>query len=170
LPRPLPTTPLPPNSRHRYAKRRVLQHSSTLIAVPAAIRQRAPALIAFCVAALAATATPAAASSYGELIVRHDAAPSTTLATNFTNVRPKGSFLLVVTEPTETPLSFRWSIRCVSATRREHGGASGTATVSNGHWVKRVRTSWIKHPASCSGSVEGAAASSPVLVRVFAAS
>jgi hypothetical protein len=138
--------------------------------VPAAIRQRVLALIAVCVAALAATATSVAASTYGALIVRHDTAPSAALATNFAHVRPTGSFLLVVTEPARTPLSFRWSIRCVSRNGRESGGAAGAATVANGHWVKRIQTNWIKHPASCSGSVEGSASSSPVLVRVFAAS
>jgi hypothetical protein len=137
--------------------------------VPAAIRKRAPALIALCGAALAATATPVAASTYGELIVRHDTAPSTTLATSFAHVRPPGSFLLVVTEPAKTPLSFHWSIRCVSRNGRESGGASGSATVANGHWVKRIGVTWIKHAASCAGSVDGSASSSPVLVRVFAA-
>jgi hypothetical protein len=136
--------------------------------VPAAIRQRALALIALCVAALAATATPVAASTYGVLIVRHDSAPSAALATSFAHVRPSGSFLLVVTEPDKTPLSFHWSIRCVSRNGRESGGASGTATVANGHWVKRIGVTWIKHAASCSGKLEGAASSSPVLVRVFA--
>jgi hypothetical protein len=138
--------------------------------VPAAIRQRVPALIALCVAALAATATPVAARTYGALIVRHDTAPSATLSTSFAHVRPTGSFLLVVTEPAKTPLSFHWSIRCVSHSGRESGGASGAATVANGHWVKRISVTWIKHAASCSGSVNGSASSSPVLVRVFAAS
>lgn len=91
-----------------------------------------------------------------------------TLATDFEHVRPTGSFLLVVTEQSRTPLSFHWSIRCTSANGRETGGASGAATVANGHWVKRVGVTWIKHAASCSGKVEGSASSSPVLVRVFA--
>jgi len=136
--------------------------------VPAAIRQRLLALIAICVAAFAATATPAAASTYGELIVRHDTAPSAALATSFVHIRPSGSFLLVVTEPAKASLSFRWSIRCISRNGRESGGASGAATVANGHWVKRIGVTWIKHPASCSGKLEGSASSSPVLVRVFA--
>jgi hypothetical protein len=136
--------------------------------VPTAIRQRSLALIAICVAALAASTTCAAASTYGALIVRHDSAPSMTLATDFEHVRPTGSFLLVVTEQSRTPLSFHWSIRCTSANGRETGGASGAATVANGHWVKRVGVTWIKHAASCSGKVEGSASSSPVLVRVFA--
>ena len=133
-----------------------------------AIRQRAAALIAISVASIVATTTPAAASSYGALIVRHNAPASATLTTSFTNVRPSGAFLLVVTEPVKTTLQFRWSIHCASANGRETGGASGAATVSNGHWVKRVVVTWIKHPASCSGKVEGSASSSPVLVRVFA--
>jgi hypothetical protein len=137
--------------------------------VPTTIRQRPIALIALVAAALAATTTPAAASTYGALLVRHDAAPSGALTTGFAHVRPSGSFLLVVTEPDRTPLSFHWAIHCSSANGREGGGASGTATVSNGHWVKRVGVTWIKHPATCSGKVEGSASSSPVLVRVFAA-
>jgi hypothetical protein len=145
-----------------------LQHSFSLILVPTAIRQRALALFAICVAALAASTTPAAARTYGALIVRHDAAPAMTLATSFTHVRPTGSFLLVLTEQSKTPLSFHWSIRCFSASGREAGGASGAATVANGHWVKRIGVNWIKHPASCSGKIEGSAPSSPVLVRVFA--
>jgi hypothetical protein len=133
------------------------------------IRQRPTALIAIAVAALAAMTVPAAASTYGALVVRHDAAPSGTLTTGFAHVRPSRSFLLVVTEQDNTPLSFRWAIHCSSANGREDGGASGTATVADGHWVKRVGVTWIKHPASCSGRVEGSASSSPVLVRVFAA-
>ncbi len=133
------------------------------------IRQRLPALIVISFAALAATATAAAASTYGALIVRNDAPPSAMLTTSFAHVRPSGSFLLVVTEPIKAPLRFRWSIRCASANGRENGGASGAATVSNGHWVKRVGVTWIRHPASCSGKVEGSTSTSPVLVRVFAA-
>jgi hypothetical protein len=133
-----------------------------------AIRQRPLVLIAISVASIVATSTPAAASTYGALIVRHDAPPSATLTTSFANVRPSKAFLLVVTEPLKTPLQFRWSIHCASANGRESGGASGAATVANGHWVKRVVVTWIKHPASCSGRVEGSTSSSPVLVRVFA--
>jgi hypothetical protein len=137
--------------------------------VPTAICQRTSALIAICGAALAASTTPAAASTYGALVVRHDTAPSMTLATSFAHVRPTGSFLLVVTEQSKTPLNFRWSIRCTSGNGRESGGASGAATISNGHWVKRVGVTWIRHAASCSGKVEGSASTSPVLVRIFAA-
>jgi hypothetical protein len=115
------------------------------------------------------TATAASASTYGALVVRHSASPLTTLATSFTHVRPSGSFFLVVTEPDNAPLNFHWSIRCTSANGRETGGASGAATVANGHWVKRVGITWIKHPTSCSGKVEGSASRSPVLVRVFSA-
>jgi hypothetical protein len=110
----------------------------------------------------------AAATTYGKLVVRHSAAPGSLLETQFSRVRPPGSFLLVVTEPAMTPLQFSWSVHCFNAARRESGGANGEATVSNGHWVKRVRANWIKHPAYCSGSVVGSAAASPVLVRVFA--
>ena len=108
------------------------------------------------------------ASSYGTLVVRHTAPPGSTLETQFSGVRPPCSFLLVITEPANTQLQFKWSVHCFNAARRESGGASGEVTVTSGHWVKRVRANWIKHPARCSGSVVGAAASSPVLVRVFA--
>jgi hypothetical protein len=133
------------------------------------IRRRLLALIVVPFAALAATTTAAAARTYGALIVRNDAPPSAMLTTSFAHVRPSGSFLFVVTEPVKTPLRFRWSIRCASANGRENGGASGAAAVANGHWVKRVGVTWIKHPASCSGNVEGSTSTSPVLVRVFAA-
>ena len=109
-----------------------------------------------------------AASTYGRLVARHSAPPGSMLETQFERVRPPGSFLLVVTEPTRTPLQFKWSVRCSDASHRASGGASGEATVSSGRWVKQVRANWIKHPASCSGRVVGSAASSPVLVRVFA--
>jgi hypothetical protein len=114
------------------------------------------------------SACPAAASTYGQLIARNSASPSSPLSTQFDHVPAARSFLLVVTEPAEAQLRFTWSLHCVSSNRRESGGASGAATVSNGHWVKQVRANWIKHPAYCSGSVSGFAASSPVLVRVFA--
>jgi hypothetical protein len=109
-----------------------------------------------------------AASTYGTLVVRHSALPGTMLEAQFGRVRPAGSFLFVVTEPAKTQLQFKWSVHCYNAARRESGGASGEATVASGHWVKRVRANWIKHPAYCSGSVIGSAATSPVLMRVFA--
>ena len=119
-----------------------------------------------------AIGAPAAASAfaptYGKLVVRHSAAPGSLLETRFARVPPPSSFLLVVTEPTMTPLQFKWSVHCFNTARRESGGATGEATVSSGRWVKRVRADWIKHPASCSGSVVGSASASPVLVRVFA--
>ena len=109
-----------------------------------------------------------AASTYGTLVVRHSALPGTMLEAQFGRVPSAGSFLLVVTEPAKTQLQFKWSVHCYNAARRESGGASGEATIASGHWVKRVRANWIKHPAYCSGSVIGSAATSPVLVRVFA--
>ncbi len=90
------------------------------------------------------------------------------LDTQFSHIQPPQSFLLVVTEPSKTALRFKWSVHCYNAARRESGGASGEATVSTGHWVKRVPADWIKHPAYCTGSIVGSAASSPVLVRIFA--
>ena len=111
---------------------------------------------------------PAEANTYGTLLARRHAAPATSLETSFTSAAPSGSFLLVVTEPAHATLDVRWSLRCVGASHHERGGASGKALISSGHWVKRVRIDWIKHPASCAGSVSGSAASSPVLVRVFA--
>jgi protein-S-isoprenylcysteine O-methyltransferase Ste14 len=109
-----------------------------------------------------------AASTYGRLVVRHNAPPGSTLETQFAHVRPPDSFVLVVTEPEKTQLQFKWSVHCYNAARRSSGGASGEATVASGHWVKRIRVNWIKHPAYCSGNLVGLAASSPVLVRVFA--
>jgi hypothetical protein len=140
--------------------------------MPAAPSQRALTLIAVCVVTLVATALPAVAAvagTYGTLIVRHDTPPATPLATNFVRVRPTGSFLLVVTQPSGAALRFRWSIHCAGALRDERGGASGVASVSSVRWIKRVRVNWIDHPTSCSGTVEGSASSNPVLVRVYAA-
>jgi hypothetical protein len=120
-------------------------------------------------ACLALGVAPAVAGTYGKLIVRHSAAPAEKLETDFSNVRAPRSFLLVVTEPAREPLSFTWSLRCTGANRRESGGASGRATIADGHWVKRIAPRWIKHPLTCSGSIAGVAAGTAVLVRVFAA-
>jgi hypothetical protein len=108
------------------------------------------------------------AAGYGRLVVRNNALPASTLDTQFAHVAPPQSFLLVVTEPEKTALRFKWSLHCYNAARRESGGASGEALVSSGHWVKRVRADWIKHPAYCTGSIAGSTANSPVLVRIFA--
>jgi len=121
-------------------------------------------------ALLAGALLPAActASTYGRLIARNAAAPASMLDTQFSHARPAPSFLLVVTEPTKAELHFKWSLHCYNASRKQSGGASGEVTVSSGHWVKRVRANWIKHPAYCDGAIVGSAASSPVLVRIFA--
>lgn len=132
-------------------------------------RQRLLAPAATSLACVALGAAPAVAGTYGKLIVRHSVAPAATLETHFSNVPAARSFLLVVTEPAREPLSFTWSLRCDGANHRESGGASGRATIANGHWVKRISPLWIEHPARCSGSVAGVAAGTPVLVRVFAA-
>jgi hypothetical protein len=128
-------------------------------------------LPAIAIAAVAASATISAASAtaetYGRLIVRHSATPTTAFATTFSHVRPPRSFLLVVTEPNREQLDFRWSVHCVGSGPKESGGASGRASVASGHWVKRIQPHWIKHPVSCSGTIEGSAAATPVLVRVF---
>lgn len=131
-------------------------------------RQRLLPCLALLAAVGALCATSAGAETYGRLIVRHSATPSAALDTSFGHVRPPRSFLLVVTEPKGEPLSFRWSVHCIGSGPKESGGASGRAVVSSGHWVKRIRPLWIKHPVSCSGSIAGSAAGSPVLVRVFA--
>jgi hypothetical protein len=131
-------------------------------------RQRLLALTAASSACIALSSAPAGAETYGKLIVRHSAAPAATLETRFSKVRAADSFLLVVTEPAREPLSFTWSVRCNGTGHRESGGASGRATIANGHWVKRISPNWIKHPVSCSGSIDGVAAGKPVLVRVFA--
>jgi hypothetical protein len=144
-------------------------HSSSLGIVVSPTRQRLLAPIAT-VAALGATAiapSVSGASTYGRLIARSDAAPAAPLEARFVRVRPPITFVLVVTEPTNAPLIFRWSLRCVGISGRESGGASGTATVSGNHWVKRVRANWIKHPTTCSGSVSGSARANSVLARVF---
>ena len=147
-----------------------MRHSSSLCTVLSPIRQRHLVLVSLAALAGGAITAPlsAGASSYGTLIAHRNAAPSASFATRFANVRPPRSFVLVVTEPTDAPLMFRWSLRCVGASPREHGGASGEATVSNGRWVKRVRADWIEHPALCSGGISGAATAHPVLARVFA--
>jgi hypothetical protein len=130
-------------------------------------RQRLVPLLAASSACVALSCAPALAETYGELIVKHSAAPATALRTRFSEVRAANSFLLVVTEPTREPLSFTWSVHC-NGSHKESGGASGRATIANGHWVKRISPNWIKHPTSCSGSVDGVAAGTPVLVRIFA--
>jgi hypothetical protein len=132
-------------------------------------RLRLLAPTATSLACVALGAAPAVAGTYGKLIVRHSAGPAETLETHFSNVRAARSFLLVVTEPAREPISFTWSLHCDGANHRESGGASGRATIANGHWVKRISPHWIQHPARCSGSVAGVAAGTPVLVRVFAA-
>lgn len=116
---------------------------------------------------LGAAPSPAGASGYGQLIARHDAAPSTSLQTSFETARPPATFLLVVTQPREVPLKLTWSLHCAGSGAHEHGGAKGTALVASGRWVKRVRADWIPHPRSCAGGVSGTAGAGPVLVRVF---
>ncbi len=131
-------------------------------------RQRLLPSIAVLATSAALSVSPATADTYGRLIVRHSATPAATFETSFAHVRPPRSFLLVVTEPNREQLDFRWSVHCVGSARNESGGASGHASVASGHWVKRIQPHWIKHPISCSGTIEGSAAASPVLVRVFA--
>jgi hypothetical protein len=131
-------------------------------------RQRLlPAIAALIASAALCSASSAAAETYGRLIVRNSATPATSFAAPFSHVRPPRSFLLVVTEPNREQLDFRWSVHCVGSKPKESGGASGRASVASGHWVKRIEPRWIKHPVSCSGTIEGSAAASPVLVRVF---
>jgi|SRR6185312_8524569 hypothetical protein len=119
---------------------------------------------------LASGAVPASAGAdtYGRVVARHLAAPATSLQTSFSAVARPKAFLLVVTEPTHETLHFTWSIRCASASPRESGGATGAATVSSGHWVKRVPVAQIRRATACAGSISGSAAASAVLVRVFA--
>jgi hypothetical protein len=142
--------------------------SISLAGVSQPIRHRRLALIVVALATVAMSPTVAAASTYGKLVVRHAIAPTATLDTHFVHVRPARTFLLVVTEPSEVQLAFSWSVHCFNPAHRESGGAEGQATIAGGHWVKRVRAGWIKHPDYCTGSVTGAAGTSPVLVRVFA--
>lgn len=153
----------------RSCTNRRIRPSNSLNPEMSSNRQRLLAPAATSLACVALGAAPAVAGTYGKLIVRHSAAPAETLETHFSNVRAARSFLLVVTEPAHEPLSFTWSLRCEGANHRESGGASGRATIANGHWVKRISPHWIQHPATCSGSVAGVAAGTSVLVRVFAA-
>lgn len=132
------------------------------------IRRRLLRLIGVALLTGALLPACAAASTYGRLIVRTAAAPASMLDTQFARARPPQSFVLIVTEPTKTELQFKWSLRCYNAARKESGGASGEVTVTSGHWVKRVRANWTKHPAYCAGGIVGSAAGSPVLVRIFA--
>lgn len=149
--------------------KRLISASTSLTVEMSPNRQRFLVLLA-AASCGALSSAPALAETYGKLIVRHSAAPATMLETRFSRVRAAHSFLLVVTEPAREPLSFSWSVRCTGAARGESGGASGRATIANGHWVKRIVPNWIKHPVSCSGSISGAAAGAPVLVRVFSGS
>ncbi|MFI4991217.1 MAG: hypothetical protein ACHQHO_09945 [Solirubrobacterales bacterium] len=131
-------------------------------------RQRLLPTFALLTAGAALWASAAHAETYGRLIVRHNATPTAALETQFAHVRAPRSFLLVLTEPNREQLNFSWSVHCVGSRPNESGGASGRANVASGHWVKRIRPHWIKHPISCSGTIEGSAGASPVLVRVFA--
>lgn len=143
------------------------RHSTSLSSVATTIRHRPFAFALLCLTSVLLWPAVASADTYGRLIARHSALPASALSTPFSHVRPPKTFLLVVTEPTRSALSFNWSVHCVNSERKESGGASGAAVVSSGHWVKSIRANWIKHPVVCSGSVAGTAGSSPVLVRVF---
>jgi hypothetical protein len=134
-------------------------------------QQIQPLLAAVAISAAVSVSCPAfaEATSYGKLIASRHAAPTTALDVQFSRVRAPRAFLLVVTEPSHERLSVKWSLHCAGAAPSESGGASGRASIVDGHWVKRVRPVWIKHPVSCSGTIEGSPATSPVLARVFAA-
>jgi hypothetical protein len=135
--------------------------------VSTVVARRACAAVGVALVGLTAPATAIAASTYGRLVVSHSAMPAEPLDTHFQHVQPPRSFLLVVTEPRETALHFKWSLRCYNSARRESGGATGDATVASGRWVKQVRANWIEHPVNCTGGIVGSAASSPVLVRIY---
>ena len=130
-------------------------------------RHRLLSSVAVLSASAALCSAPAAARTYGRLIVRHSAAPAAPLDTRFGHVPPPRSFLLVVTEPNRYKLNISWSVRCLGSKPKESGGASGRASIASGHWLKRIRPDWIKHPVSCSGTIHGSAGASSVLVRVF---
>jgi hypothetical protein len=138
------------------------------LSVPSPLRTRLLRPLGLALLTAALLPAGSAASTYGRLVARHAAAPASMLDTQFNHARRAGSFLLVVTEPTKAELQFKWSLHCYDAARKASGGASGEVTVSSGHWVKRVRANWIKHPAYCAGGIVGSAAGSPVLVRIFA--
>jgi hypothetical protein len=93
--------------------------------VKSPIRQRQLAPVALALLAAALCPAAALAETYGTLVARHRAAATGTLETRFDRVRAPRSFLLVVSEPSKTPLKFRWSVHCSNAARKESGGASG---------------------------------------------
>src|SRR5215475_8515746 len=94
-------------------------------------RQRLLPFLAIIATASVLSPVPAAAETYGRLIVRHNATPTGALDTNFGQVRAPRAFMLVVTEPKGETLSFNWSVHCVGSGPKESGGASGRAIVSS---------------------------------------
>jgi hypothetical protein len=124
-----------------------------------------------------ATLCPAALagrSTYGRLIAqgRLDAGVA---KASFHGVRPARTYWLVVTNPNVAAISvtgalptIAWSVSCSDPAHKASGGATGEATIARGRWVKRVRADWIKHPAHCSGKVEGLSASSSLKIRIYA--
>jgi hypothetical protein len=131
------------------------------------IRQRRTLVVAL-VSAAALWPAGALADQSGTLIAHGTAEPASSFTTSFHQVRPASVFWLVVSETSRENLVVSWSIHCFNSPRREGGGAAGEATVNHGRWIKPVRADWIKHPALCSGTVGGAAAGSPVTVRIYA--
>jgi hypothetical protein len=80
--------------------------------------------------------------------------PSTARA-HFHHVRPAPTFSLVLTAPAKSQVNVTWTVVCYDPARKSSGGATGQATITNGHWSKLVRANWVMHPAYCSGSVVG---------------
>jgi hypothetical protein len=105
--------------------------------------------------AAVAPAASAASTGQGKQIAQGQIVNSTTARAHFHNVRPAQRFLLTLTAPGTTEVNVVWTITCDGQTRKTNGGATGVATVTNGHWSKLVRANWIANPASCSGSVVG---------------
>jgi hypothetical protein len=129
------------------------------------VRTLSVALLSFAVACPAALG---AQGEYGKLIAQGKLGAGGTPKASFHGVRPARVFWLVVTNPAGPSLGVTWSVSCSDPAHKASGGATGEATIAHGHWAKRVRADWIKHPSYCSGRVEGLTGSGPLKIRVFA--
>jgi hypothetical protein len=128
-----------------------------------------PALsIALLSLAVACPAAIGARSEYGKLVAQGKLDATGTPKASFHGVRPARVFWLVVTNPAGPSLGVTWSVSCSNPAHKASGGATGEATIAHGHWAKRVRADWIKHPSYCSGRVEGLTDSGSLKIRVYA--
>ncbi len=132
---------------------------------PIAVRALLVTVLAIAVACPAALA---AHRDYGKPIAQGRLGVDGTPKASFHGVRPAPSFWLVVANPAGASLGISWSVSCSDPTHKANGGATGEATIAPGHWAKRVRADWIKHPAYCSGKVEGLIGSGPLRIHIYA--